>query len=126
MIHDEKEYLLIYRQLLAEPTPREHARASRIASQTDFDDRNVSTDPLVQSKLLKRKQRANALTPLIIHYTYDRRFAHYKSKIHQQWSDSFRHAPLTETKLLVGTKKQPKSHTRISTSWPLFSKNNEN
>ncbi len=77
-------YLLLRQQLITEPTPSEHARASRITSQTDFDNPKPMRDSSVQSKLLKRRQQANILTPLIIHYTYDKRFAHYKSKIYKK------------------------------------------
>ncbi len=56
MIHDENEYLPLRQQLLTEPTPSEHVRASIIASQIDFDNPKPPTNPLVQSKLFKRRQ----------------------------------------------------------------------
>jgi hypothetical protein len=58
-------------------------------------------DPLVKAKLLKRQQKEKSI---IVHYTYERRFAHYKSKIHQIWNESFPSISVTETKLIVGTR----------------------
>lgn len=44
---------------------------------------------------------------LIIHYTHEQRFAHYKSKIHQEWNKLFLHTPVIDTKLIVGTRNKP-------------------
>ena len=77
MIHDENGYLFLCGQLLNQPTPNEHTRASRIASQMDHTHPNTSNDPLVNSKLLKRQQYTKLLNPSIIHYTHKKRFAHY-------------------------------------------------
>jgi hypothetical protein len=97
MIHDENEYDLLRRQILAISTKSEHARANRIASQMDI-------DPLVKAKLLKRQQKEKSI---IVHYTYERLFADYKLKIHQMWHESFRSTSVTETKLIVGTRNNP-------------------
>jgi hypothetical protein len=104
MIHDENEYHYLRRQILAISTKSEHARANRIASQMDYNQIPSTIDPLVKAKLLKRKQKEKSN---IIHYTYERRFAHYKSKIHQIWNESFPSTFVTETKLIVGTRNNP-------------------
>jgi hypothetical protein len=57
-------------------------------------------DPLVKAKLLKGQQKHRSI---IIHYTYERRFANYKSKIHQIWNASFDPKTVIDTKLIVGT-----------------------
>jgi hypothetical protein len=101
MIHDENEYHFLRRQILAISTKSEHARANRIASQMDYNQINSTIDPLVKAKLLKRQQKGKSI---IVHYTYERRFAHYKSKIHQIWNESFPSISATETKLIVGTR----------------------
>jgi hypothetical protein len=59
-----------------------------------------TTDPLVKAKLLKREQKHKSI---IVHYTYEKRFAHYKSKIHQIWNPSFPPSTGINTKLIVGT-----------------------
>ncbi len=79
MIHDENEYHFLHRQIFAISTKSEHARANRIVSQMDYSQINSTTDPLAKAKLLKRQQKDNSI---IVHYTYERRFAHYKTKIH--------------------------------------------
>ncbi|CAF3397469.1 unnamed protein product [Rotaria sp. Silwood2] len=107
MIHDENEYTLLRRQQLALPTASEQSRASRIASQMDCNNPNATTDPLIQSKLKKRQKTLNQLHPMIIHYTHEKRFAHYKSSIHKLWQCSFGRTPITETKLIVGTRNHP-------------------
>jgi hypothetical protein len=107
MIHDENEYHSLRQQLLSEPTMNEHVRASRVASQIDFNTRNLPTDLLVQSKLIKRQQRASTLKPLIVHYTHEKQFAHYKSKIQQQWDNLFHGTSVSETRLIVGTRNNP-------------------
>ena len=107
MIHDENEYILLRRQLLTQPTTSEHARASRIASQMDYKNPKQSSDALVNTKLLKRKQRADSLYPIIVHYTYEGRFTTYKSTIHKIWTESFQRRPIITTKLIVGTRNNP-------------------
>ncbi|CAF1361411.1 unnamed protein product [Didymodactylos carnosus] len=79
MIHDENQYLLVRQHLLAQPTTSEHARASRIASQMDRNNRTSTTDPLIQPKLLKAQQKKNLSALILIHYTHEQRFAYYKS-----------------------------------------------
>jgi hypothetical protein len=82
-------------------TKSEHARANRIASQMDYNQIPLTIDPLVKAKLLKTQQKEKSL---IVHYTYERRFAHYKSKIHHIWNASFQHETVIDTKLIVGTR----------------------
>jgi hypothetical protein len=70
----------------------------------DYNQINSTIDLLVKAKLLKRQQKDKSI---IIHYTYERRFAHYKSKIHQIWDASFPKTTGIETKLIVGTRNNP-------------------
>ena len=126
MIHDETEYHLLHQKLLAQPTPSEHTRATRIASQMDCTKQNSFPDSLVQSKLFKRQQQVNSLAPLIIHYTHEQRFGHYKRAIHQKWNDSFRDTPVMDTVLVVGTQNNPnltKELVRRSPYLPKLTKN---
>ena len=104
MIHDENEYYLLRQQLLTEPTISEHVRASRIASQIPAHSQTIVNDPLVQSKLNQRQQRAVKQPPLIVHYTYEKQFAYYKSRIHQEWNNLFHDTPVADTKLIVSTR----------------------
>jgi hypothetical protein len=104
MIHDENEYHDLRRQILAISTKSEHARANRIASQMDYDQIPSTIDPLVKAKLLKRQQKEKSL---IVHYTYERRFAHYKSKSHHIWNQSFHSTTAMQTKLIIGTRDNP-------------------
>ncbi len=104
MIHDENEYNFLRRQIIAISTKGEHARANRIASQMDYNQINSTIDPLIKAKLLERQQKAKSI---IVHYTYERRFAHYKSKIHQIWNESFHSTSAIETKLIIGTRNNP-------------------
>lgn len=97
-IFDQNEYDTLRRLSLTISTASEHARANRIASQMDYDQIPSAIDPLVKVKLL-RKQRKE--TSIIIHYSYEKRFAHYKSKIHHIWDTSF--PPITgiDSKIVV-------------------------
>ncbi len=61
------------------------------------------TDPLVKAKILKREQKNKSP---IVHYTYERRFAHYKAKVHQTWRAFFPPSTGIHTKLIVGTRNQ--------------------
>jgi hypothetical protein len=61
-------------------------------------------DILVKAKLLKRQEKEKSI---IVHYTYERRFASYKSKIHQIWDKSFNSTSAIETKLMIGTRNNP-------------------
>jgi hypothetical protein len=70
----------------------------------DYNQINSPIDPLVKAKLLKRQQKDKSI---IVHYTYERRFQHYKSKIHQIWNASFQKTTALESKLIVGTRNNP-------------------
>jgi hypothetical protein len=106
MVHDANEYSLIRNQLLPQATASEHARAKRVASQMDYNQINSSVDTLVRSKLLKRQQKQQA-NSLIIHYTHEQRFVHYKSAIHRMWANAFQSTPIMNTLLIVGTCNNP-------------------
>ena len=80
MIHDENEFLFLRRQLLDQPSIHEHKRASRIAQQFDYNASYSNLDPLVEAKLLKRRDRANSI---FLRYTYEKRFSHYKKTIYK-------------------------------------------
>ena len=100
-IYDENAYVTLRRRILTIHTKSEHARANRIASQMDPSQINSTADPLIKAKLSKRQEREQSI---IVHYTYERRFAHYKSKIHQIWNTSFPKATGIDNKLIVGTR----------------------
>jgi hypothetical protein len=70
----------------------------------DYNQIPSTIDPLVKAKLLKRQQKEKSI---IVHYTYERRFAHYKSKIHQIWNQSFHSTSAMETKFIIGTRNNP-------------------
>ena len=120
MIHDENEYHLLRRQLLEQPTQSEHARAERIASQLDYNNINLSTDPLVQSKLLTRQRKSNSL---IIHYTYENRFAYYKSLIHKNWANFIKSISIIDNLLIIGTRNNPNLTKELVRRSPYNSKN---
>ena len=104
MIHDENEFLLLRCQLIKQTTVHEHRRAARIARTLDYEAIPANIDPLVKAKLLKRQQRAKAM---ILHYTHEQRFSHYKRAIHRMWNDTFHNTPLHSTTLIVGTRNNP-------------------
>ncbi len=89
MIHDENEYHFLRRQ---------------IPSKVNYNQINSTIHQLVKAKLLKRQQKKKCI---IVHYTYERRFVHCKSKIHQIWNQSFRYTSAMETKVIIGTRNNP-------------------
>ena len=103
-IHVETEYLPFRRHILALTTRSEHARANRIASQMDPSQIDFTTDALVNAKLLKRLEKHKSI---IVHYNYERRFAHYKARIHHFWNATFPITTGIDTKLIVGTRNNP-------------------
>ena len=119
MIHDENEFLLLRDQLMKQTTVHEHRRAARIARTMDYDDLPTNVHPLVRAKLLKRKERAKSI---ILHYTHEQRFAHYKRAIHQMWNDTFHNTPLHSATLIVGTRNNPNLEKELVHRNP-FSKN---
>ena len=98
--------LSLRRQILTISTKSEHARADRIASQMNSIQMDSQTDPLVTAKLLRRQQKRNSV---MVHYTYERPFAYYKSKIHQIWNASFPPNTGIDTNLIVLTRINPNS-----------------
>ena len=104
MIHDQNEFLLIRRQLLDQTSVGEHQRAARLAQKFNYDYIPSNIDPLVKEKLLKRKERGNAM---IIHCAYEKRFADHGRRIHQIWDDTFQNTTVEGIKLIVGTRNNP-------------------
>ena len=100
-IHEEQEFLRIRRQLLLEPTPAEYAMATRTAKQMIHGDIQPAENPLVQSILLKWRNKQDVV---IIHYTHEGQFSHYKSAIHDIWKTNFSETPVLTTRLIVGTR----------------------
>ena len=119
MIHDENEFQFLRHQLMKEVTIHEHRRAARIAKTMDYDDIPANVHPLVKAKLLKRRQRAKSI---ILHYTHEQRFSHYKRAIHQMWNDTFHNTPLHSATLIVGTRNNPNLAKELVHRNP-FSKN---
>jgi hypothetical protein len=70
----------------------------------DYNQIPSTIDPLVKAKLLKRQEKQKSI---IVHYTYERRFAHYESKIHHIWNESFHFTSAMETKVIIGTRNNP-------------------
>ncbi|CAF4159151.1 unnamed protein product, partial [Rotaria sordida] len=91
MIHGENKFLILRRQLLDKATFNEHRRVARIAKTMDYNNIPSNIDPLIKAKLLKRRERANSI---IIHYTHERRFSHYKRAFHQIWNDTYHNTPV--------------------------------
>ena len=102
---------MLFRQLLlAFTTKSQHARATRIFSQMDTSQIHSTIDPLVKMKLLKRQQKQNSI---IIHYTYEWRFLHYKSRIHHYCNTTFPNITDIDTKLILGTRNNPNLTKRL-------------
>ena len=70
----------------------------------DYNNFPSNIDPLVKAKLLKRRERTNSI---ILHYTHEKRFSHYKRSIHQIWNDAFSNTQIQTTKLIVGNRNNP-------------------
>ena len=100
-IHEEHEFLRLRRQLLLEPTPAEYGIAATIAKQMLHGDIPSTDNPLVQSILLKWRNKQDAV---IIHYTHEGQFSHYKSAIHDIWKNNFNETPVISSRLIVGTR----------------------
>ena len=67
MIHDAYDFLLVYGRLLGQASVHEYQRAVRMTHTMDCTNFSFAIDPLVEVKLLKRRERANSI---IIHYMY--------------------------------------------------------
>jgi hypothetical protein len=85
-------------------TINDHKRAQHIANTMNYNNFDPNIDALVQAKLLKRQQQASSI---ILHYTYEQRFSHYKRLIHSIWNDICHNTSLKDTKLIVGTRNNP-------------------
>ncbi|CAM4845825.1 unnamed protein product [Rotaria magnacalcarata] len=107
ILHDENEDILLRTKLLLKPTTSEHARASRIATTFDDKTQNISIDSLVYTKVHKKDNSTIFNCPIIIHYTHENQYAHYKSNIHKAWQESFHRTPVITTKLVVGSRNNP-------------------
>ena len=52
----------------------------------------------------KIQTKRTAEYPLIIHYTHEPRFKHYKLMIHRIWQHVFRKTPISTRRLIIGTR----------------------
>lgn len=99
----------------------EHQQARRIATSMEYENFDSNIHPLIKEKLLKRKEKANSV---ILHYTHEQRFSDAKRLIHQLWNDTFQNTPITETKLIVGTRNNPNRSKELIRKSPYPTKPN--
>ncbi|CAF4293641.1 unnamed protein product [Rotaria magnacalcarata] len=65
------------------------------------------THEIVYTKVHKKDNSTIFNCPIIIHYTHENQYAHYKSNIHKAWQESFHRTPVITTKLVVGSRNNP-------------------
>lgn len=104
MILDENEFLLIRHQLIDQTSIPEHQRAARLVQMFDYNKIPMNIDPLVEEKLLQRKEKGNAM---ILHYTFEKRYSHIGRSIHQIWDDTLQNTSFDQMKLISGTRNHP-------------------
>ncbi|CAF3766874.1 unnamed protein product [Rotaria socialis] len=126
IVLDDNEYMMLRHQILPQPTIPELARASRIASQLDYKVADQTSEPLLKTKLMRRQQRDYSLSPFIIHYTHEERFAYYKSMIHPIWNETFKSTPIITNRLIVGTRNQKNLQKELLRRSPPQSENQNN
>lgn len=103
MVHDEHEYFLLRNEILTQPTRHEHKRASRIAEITETNKPAFPIDQLLAKKLKQKQDKYNSEYPMIVHYTHENRYRHYKRQLHKIWDRAFINTPIQQLKLIVGS-----------------------
>lgn len=89
--------------LLQQPSRLQHIRASRIAKQINPYRLPDGTNPIILFHFQAQQNKKNHLNRIILHFTYEQRFKHYKTMLHQIWGNAFGKTPITQTKLIAGT-----------------------
>ena len=107
VIIDPNQYHFTRQELLQQPTPLQHARASRIAEQINPYQPLSHTDSLISFHFEKKKKKKSVEYPMIIHYTHEQRFKHYKFMLQKIWHDSFRKTQIASRRFMVGTRNNP-------------------
>ena len=87
--------------LLSKPTIPEYQMASRIATSIDLNSTDEINSTLAQIQLAKQTKFEKRL---IIHYTHEKRLQSNKKDIHNLWNQTFQQTPVTDTRLIVGTR----------------------
>lgn len=101
---DDHEYYKTRTDFLSKPTALEYATAARVAQQLNTTQQSGIAEPLVPRQHLQLTSKNHKLDTLIVHFTYEQRFAPYKRTLHQVWNTNFFNTPILHTKLIVGTK----------------------
>ena len=102
---DENQFYLMRNTILKQPTSRQSQVAMNAAlvdiNSDLFNEQMIqSKDATVESKT-KEKKRENKL---IVHYTHEKRLESMKRDIHQIYDNVFKHTPVEDVKMIVGTR----------------------
>ena len=97
-IDSEKEFFLVRDKLSSQPTTRQ-SQVARSAAAADIPNNpsKETTKTIPQHANEKEKK-------LIIHYRHEKRFTSFKQDMHQLYDDVFNNTPVSDVKMIVGSR----------------------
>jgi hypothetical protein len=86
---------------LTKPTVAENEMASRAAEIADTRNTRANDNQIVQIPL---RQKSKNIDNLSLHYRYEAQLSTYRRDIHQLWNQTFATTPVSNTKIIIGTR----------------------
>ncbi|CAF1369265.1 unnamed protein product [Adineta steineri] len=105
-IENEQQYILLRREILGQPTPKQSQTASRAATADVDNDQNDVTAETTSRELVEKIQKKpiNYADRLFLHYKHEKRFQPFKRNIHQIYHNVFKNTPAMDLRLIVGNR----------------------
>ena len=106
MLDDGRQFSLVRRRLLNQPTLRQSQVARSAASANHPNDQADDTTGVesVACTNPKDEHSTHRRDRLFIHYTHEKRFRPFKRDMHRVYEDVFRSTPAMNVKLVVGNR----------------------
>jgi hypothetical protein len=118
LIRDENQYRNARQQFIQTPTLKQTQLMKSIDSISLY---NHTHNRILDSKdnksdIIKEKKYHNHL---IVHYTHEKRLEPYKRDIHQIWNQLFLNTPVSEVRLIIGSKNSRSIRRELVRTCPL-------
>jgi hypothetical protein len=106
VLDDKRQFALMRRRLLSQPTLRQ-SQIAKSAASADLNNDQVENEGGVEPVVTKNPNETNPTgrkDRLFIHYTHEKRFQSFKRDMHRVYKNVFTHTPAMGVKLVVGNR----------------------
>ena len=116
-IRNQNQYRLTRQQYIQKPTLKQ----TQLLKSTD----SISLYSHTCNRIVDSKENKSDITKeekyhdhLIVHYTHEKRLEPYKRDIHQIWNQIFLKTPVSEVRLIIGSKNSRSIHCELVRTSP--------